>query len=60
VEALGGVVDGDDACAVGVREQQVVEVVEETDRGQGVGVRAGGVGQVEQFDSALVGEDHQL
>lgn len=41
-------------------EQQVVEVVEKADRSRGVGVGAGGLGDVDELASLLVVEGDQL
>lgn len=54
---VGGV---DDAAAVVVAEDGVVEGRKEPDGGRGVGVGAGRVGQVEQFASAFVTEDDEF
>lgn len=52
--------EGDDAGAVGVREQQVVVLGKEARRGRDAGVRPGGVGEVEEFDAVLVLEGAEL
>src|ERR687897_193897 len=48
---------GDDAGAIGVREDEVVELGQEARRSRGVGVGHWCVGQVEEFFPALVAED---
>lgn len=50
---------GHDAAAVGVRQQEIVELGQEAGRGRGVLVGAGCVGQVEEFGAALVLEDEE-
>ena len=54
------VVVGHDAGAVGVGEQDVVEVGEEARRGRGVGVGAGGVGEVVEDPAVVVAEAAQV
>src|SRR5919106_1808460 len=48
---------GDDAGAIGVREDEVVELRQEARRSRGVGVGHWCVGQVEELFPALVAED---
>src|SRR5215210_3132127 len=48
---------GDDAGAIGVREDQVVELGQEARRSRGVRVRHWGVGHIEEFFPALVAID---
>src|SRR5918994_1025147 len=48
---------GDDAGAIGVREDEVVELGQEARRSRGVGVGHWCVGQVEELLPALVAED---
>ncbi len=49
-----------DPGAVGVGEEQVVELREETRRGRGVGGGAGSVREVEEFDAVRVVEGDEL
>src|ERR671910_104568 len=48
---------GDDAGAIGVREDQVVELGQEARRSRGVRVRHWGAGHIEEFSPGLVAED---
>ena len=48
---------GDEAGAICVGEDQVVELGQESWRSQGIGVGHRGVGHIEEFFSALVAED---
>src|SRR5215208_2570029 len=48
---------GDNAGAIGVREDQVVELGQEARRSRGVRVGQWGVGHIEEFFPALVAED---
>lgn len=50
----------DDTGAVGVGEEQVVELGEEAGRGRGVGVGSGRVREVEEFDALFVSEGDQV
>lgn len=51
---------GDDATAISMRQQQIVEVVEETRRRRRICIWAGRIRQVEQFFALLATERHQL
>lgn len=50
----------DDAAAIVVAEERVVEGRKEPDGRGGIGVRARGVGQVEEFAAAFVAEGDEL